>query len=138
MAQRTDFGAFYPTGYIVAAFEKYEDAQQTCQDLRTGGYEERDCALHTAEEVAESARRNLENSGLMARLGKSVAAIRKHLEAAQQGATFLLIYAPDDFDAERVMNVIRRRPCVLAHRYHRFAIEDLVNGQASRHATSPR
>lgn len=144
MAERTkaafkrDFGAFYPTGYIVAAFEKYEDARQTCQDLYTGGYEERDCGLHTAEEVAEAAQRNLENTGLMARLGKSTAAIKKHLEAAKEGATFLLIYAPIDFDAERAMNVIRRRPYVLAHRYHRFAIEDLVNGQAETHVTSPR
>ncbi len=46
MAKHTDFGAFYPTGYIVAAFEKYQDAQAACQDLYTGGYEERDCALH--------------------------------------------------------------------------------------------
>ncbi len=74
----------------------------------------------------------------MARLGKSVAAVKKHLEAAQEGATFLLIYAPNDFDAERVMNVLRRRPYVLAHRYHRFAIEDLVDGEAETHVTSPR
>ncbi len=35
-----------PTGYIVTAFGKYEDAQQTRQDLLTGGDEELDCAVH--------------------------------------------------------------------------------------------
>jgi hypothetical protein len=63
----TDFGAFYPTGYMIIAFECYEDAEQTCADLRTGGYDERDCGLHTAEEIAEFAQRSLESTGLMAR-----------------------------------------------------------------------
>ncbi len=94
MAQRTDFGAFYPTGYIMVAFQKYEDAHQTRQDLLTGGYEERDCTLHTAQEVAEAAQRHIEDIGLMARVGKSAAAIKKHLDAAQQGATFLLVMPP--------------------------------------------
>jgi hypothetical protein len=120
---------------VVIAFEQYEDAHQACEDLRTGGYEERDCDLHTAEEVAEAAQRNLDNTGLMGRLGKSVAAIKKHMQAAESGATFLLVYAPNDLDTERVMNVVRRRPFILAHRYHRFAIEDLDSNSS---ATSPR
>jgi hypothetical protein len=138
MAQRTDFGAFYPTGYIVTAFEEYEDAQQTRQDLLTGGYEERDCALHTAQEVAEAAQRNIEDTGLMARVGKSAAAVKKHLEAAQQGATFLLVYAPKDDDAERVMNAVGDKPVMLAHRYHHLVIEDLRENEADTHVTSPR
>jgi hypothetical protein len=28
--QASAFGAFYPTGYIVIAFERYEDADQVC------------------------------------------------------------------------------------------------------------
>jgi hypothetical protein len=121
----TDFGIFYPTGYMIVAFERYEDAEQTCRELRIGGYDPVDCDLHTADKVAEFAQRNLENTGLWARLGQSAEAVKKHLEAAQKGATFLRVYAPNDLDVERVMNVVRRRPFVLSHRYHRFAIEDL-------------
>lgn len=122
----TDFGIFYPTGYMIIAFERYEDAEQTCRELRIGGYDPVDCDLHTAEKVAEFAQHNLdESTGLFARLGKSAEAVRKHLEAAQNGATFLRVYAPNDLDVERVLNVVRRRPFGLVHRYHRFAIEDL-------------
>lgn len=106
-------------------------------DLRTGGYDPEDCDLHTAHEVAEFAQRNLESSGLMARLGKSAAAVKKHLKAAQEDATFLRVYAPNDLDTRRVMNVVRRRPFILAHRYHRFAIEDLSEREQS-HSTSTR
>jgi hypothetical protein len=121
----TDFGVFYPTGYIIIAFERYEDAEHTCRELRLGGYDPLDCSLHAAEIVAANMQRCLEYAGLLARLGASVKAIEKDLQAAQNGATFLRVYAPNDLDAERVMNVVRRRPFVHAHRYHRWAIEDL-------------
>lgn len=51
--------------------------------------------------------------------------MRTHLEAARQGDTFLLIYAPGDLESERAMNVVRRVPFEFAHRYHRFAIQVL-------------
>jgi hypothetical protein len=136
--QASDFGAFYPTGYIVIAFERYEDADQVCQTLRDSGYNEQDCSIHKAEKMAELAQRNLDDTGLLARVGKSAAAVKKHLQAAQQGATFLLVYAPKDDDAERVMNAVGDRPVMLAHRYHHLVIEDLREDEADTHVTSPR
>jgi hypothetical protein len=122
----TDFGIFYPRGHLVVAFGKREDAEQVRRDLMTGGYDPADCVLSTAEEVARGAQRNLEDhTGMLARLGKSDEAVRKHLEAAKEGNTFLLIYAPGDTEAERALNVIRRVPFEFAHQYHRFAIQTL-------------
>ncbi len=125
-SKTTDFGVFYPLGHIVVAFPKYEDALGVQQDLVVGGYDLADCVIHKSEEVAAAAASNLrESTGWLARLGKSDEAVQAHLNAAKQGATFMLIYAPGDTDAERVMNVVRRVPFELAHRYRRLAIEDL-------------
>ena len=124
--QQTDFGIFYPLGYIVAAFPKREDAMRVQQDLLAGGYDPADCIVYNSEEVAASASENLnDNSGWLARLGKSDEAVRAHLTAAKQGAAFMVIYAPDETEVERAMNVIRRVPFELAHRYRRFAIQDM-------------
>lgn len=49
--------------------------------------------------------------------------LQQHLAAARRGSAFLVIYAPTDPEAERVMNVVRRVPFDFAHRYRRFAIE---------------
>jgi hypothetical protein len=77
-------------------------------------------------EAAEGATRNLaDHAGFLARLGTSDDTLREHLEAARQGDTFLLIYAPTDLEADRAMNVVRRVPFHFAHRYRRFAIQDL-------------
>lgn len=124
--KQADFGIFYPVGYLVAAFPQHEAAQQVQQDLFTGGYDQCDCLLYTAEEIVRAAEQNLRsNTGFLARLGKSDEAVEKHLEVAKQGGTFLLIYAPDDLGATRAWNVIRRQQFVFVHRYHRLAIEEL-------------
>ena len=122
----TDYGIFYPVGYIVAGFPERAQAEQVRRDLLSGGYEPEDCVMYSAGEVEEATRKNLEeNTGFLARLGTSDDAVRAHLQAAKKGATFLLIYAPGDLEANRAMNVVRRVPFVFAHRYHRLAIEAL-------------
>lgn len=122
----SDFGIFYPRGHLVVAFGKRQDAERVRRDLLTGGYDAKDCLLATAAEVAKRAARNLEDhTGFIARLGSSDEAVRRHLDAARHGDSFLLIYAPSDREAERAMRVVRRAPFDFAHRYHRFAIQEL-------------
>ena len=123
--EMTQFGIFYPRGYIIAAFGSREDAERVRRDLLTGGYDGPDCLLLTCEEVRKGANESLSHTGFLATLGKSDEAVRRHLEAAEKGATFLVIYAPDDLEADRAMNVVRRVPFKFAHRYHRLAIQVL-------------
>ena len=125
--RKTDLGGiFYPVGYLVAAFPKKEDAERVQRDLMTGGYDQADCQLYTCSEVAAAAERNLaEHVGFLSGLAWSDNAVRIHLEKAREGDSFLLIYAPGDAEAERVMNVIRRVPFEFVHRYHRLAIQEM-------------
>lgn len=122
----TDFGIYYPRGYLLVAFRRREDAERVRQDLLTGGYDPDDVRLFTAEEVARGAERSLEkNKGMLARLGRSDEAVQAHLKAAREGCTFLFVYVPGDLELERAMNVVRRVPFEIAHHYHRFAIHVL-------------
>ncbi|SEP11028.1 hypothetical protein [Nitrosovibrio sp. Nv6] len=121
----TSFGLFYPIGYLVVGFKSKEDAKQVQQDLFTGGYVPEDCEFFTCKEVAEAAERNLDTGGFLPRLGGADKVIEIHLKAAEEGASFLVIYAPEKTSVDRAMNVIRRVPFEFAHRYHRLAIEEL-------------
>lgn len=121
----TEFGIFYPTGWMVLAFPDLEAAERVRRDLLTGGYDEEDCRLVEASRVVPAAAQQLEDAGFFAQLGKADEAVALHLAAAKRGAAFLIVYAPSDAEAERVMNVARRVPFEFAHRYRRFAIQDM-------------
>lgn len=127
LTEMTDVGGiFYPVGYLVAAFPSERDAQRVREDLLTGGYDPDDVQLYTCTEVTAATERNLaQNRGFLARLAWSDNAVKIHLDEARQGATFLLIYAPNDTDAARAMNAIRRVPFEFVHRYHQLAIEEV-------------
>ncbi len=47
------------------------------------------------------------------------------MELARQGYTFLLIYFPSHLDTERAMAVVRRFEYGLAHKFDRFAVQEL-------------
>lgn len=122
----TSFGLFYPIGYVVVAFSNKEDALRVQQDLIAGGYERDDCAFFSSKEVKMAAQENLDqNQGFFARYGWADEAIQIHLDSAQEGSSFLVIYAPDKLSSDRAMNVVRRVPFEFAHGYHRLAIEIL-------------
>jgi hypothetical protein len=84
----TDFGIFYPTGWIVAAFPKKEFAEQVQRDLLTGGYDEADCKVVGCDQVIPAAQDQLEEAGWLARLGKSDEMLREHLRAAKAGSAY--------------------------------------------------
>ena len=46
---------------------------------------------------------------------------------AQEGCSFLLVRAPDDAQAEQVAAVAREGRAVVAQRYGRFLIEELID-----------
>ena len=121
----TEFGIFYPTGWVVVAFQDMQSAEQVRGDLFSGGYDEEECRLVRCDQVIPSAREQLDDAGWLARLGKADEMVSRQLAAAQRGSAFLLIYAPTDEEAERVMRVVRRVPFEFGHRYRRFAIQEM-------------
>jgi len=47
------------------------------------------------------------------------------VELARQGYTCMLIYVPSRLDTERAMAVVRRFEYGLAHKFDRFAVQEL-------------
>lgn len=124
---QTDLGGmFYPTGYIVAAFPGADKARAAQQALRKTGIAEDDCRLVDGATYASMARQELaQNTGFLANLGRTHDIVRRSLDAAENGAAFLLIRAERNEDAVRTMEAIRQVPRSVAYRYHSLAIEEL-------------
>ncbi len=122
----TQFGIFYPRGYVVVAFRTPEDAQRMQWSLIEGGYAEDDIKLLDTKRVLEGASADLEQlNPLVKALGAEARATESHLAGAAAGHTFLVAYAPSDLDTERLMNVARRIGYEKAQKYDRFAVTEL-------------
>lgn len=116
-----DFGAFFPTGHMVVAFQQPQDAHQVVHELEALGPAE--VLELSPQEMADFAEKNLHQAGFIASLGTSLATVQSFLDAARAGATFLILPTPDSRTAEHVSQAIHHVPFVLAERYHRLVIE---------------
>ena len=118
-----DFGAFFPTGHMVVAFQQPRDAHQVVHELEELAHQPVDALEVSPQEMAEFAERNLHQAGFIANLGTSVTTVQSFLDAAKAGAIFLIVPVPDQMAAERVAEAIHHVPFVLAERYHHLVIE---------------
>ncbi|MBI2746097.1 MAG: hypothetical protein HYX45_10985 [Burkholderiales bacterium] len=116
-----DFGAFFPTGHMVVAFQQPQDAHQVVHELEASGRLE--VLELSPQEMADFAEKNLHEAGFIANMGTSLATVQSFLDAARAGATFLILPTPDSLAAEHVSQAIHHVPFVLAERYHRLVIE---------------
>jgi hypothetical protein len=122
----TQFGIFYPRGYVIVAFRKPEDAERMQWSLVEGGYAEDDIKILDTKRVLEGASADLEQLNPLVRaLGAETQATESHRAGAAAGHTFLVAYAPSDLDTERLMNVARRIGYVKAQKYDRFKVTEL-------------
>ena len=120
-----DFGAFYPTGHTVVAFNNEADAQQVLQSLRALGDAFAGSFFLSVGQMVVLAEHNLTEVGVIASMGTSVTTVQAFLDVAKEGASFLVLTTPDDQTMQQVTDAIHRVPFMLAQRYHTLAIEDI-------------
>ena len=120
-----DFGAFYPKGHTVVAFNKESDAKQVLQALRGHGDAFAGSLYLSADEMVRLAEHNLAEGGVIASMGTSLTTVQAFLDVARRGATFLILTTPDDPTTQQAMDAVHRVPFMLAQRYHALAIEDM-------------
>ena len=118
-----DFGAFFPTGHIVVAFEQPQDAHKVVHELEELAHQPLDALEVSPAEMADFAEKNLHEAGVIANLGTSLTTVQAFLDAAKAGATFLILPVPDRVAVERVSQAIHHVPFLLAERYHHLVIE---------------
>jgi hypothetical protein len=122
----TQFGMFYPLGYLAVAFRHEADAARVREALIAGGYDPSDVQVVPPEAVLAGATRSLEAASPLARVfGWEHDALTAHVVLATRGFTFVLVYAPSNLDTERVMAVVHRFEYGLAHKFDRFAVHEL-------------
>jgi hypothetical protein len=120
------FGAFKPVGHVVVAMPDDERAAAAARDLRTAGFDAEDILEYTAAEEDDEMDRMLQHASDLAGFGYEVSLMRRYQELAKEGASWLIVFAPDDDKASRVAEVAKTHGALIAEKYHRLVIEDLI------------
>ncbi len=120
------FGVFNPVGHLVLGFPDDTLAQSAREDLLQHGFDDEDVLLYSAEEERETMEHLLAHIGTAAHFGHEVTLMRLYKAMADKGSGWLLVYAPDEAHCERALELARGHGVLLAEKYHRLVIEDLI------------
>jgi hypothetical protein len=120
------FGTFKPIGHVVVAMPDDDRAARAVRDLRAAGFGADDILEYSAAEEGDEMDRMLSKASDFAGFGYEVALMRKYQALAKEGASWLIVFAPEDSQHQRVADVVKGHGALMAEKYHRLVIEDLL------------
>ncbi len=119
-------GAFKPVGHVVVAMPDDRSAAAAVQALLRQGFEREDILEYTAAEENDEMDRMLQHASDFAGFGYEITLMRRYKALAAEGASWLIVFAPEDEHAGRVAETARAHGALMAEKYHRLVIEDLI------------
>jgi hypothetical protein len=120
------FGAFKPVGHVVIGMRDDPGAAALVHALFKAGFASEDVLEYTAAEEDDEMDRMLAHASDFAGFGYEVTLMRKYQQLAKDGASWVIVYAPEDERTATVGDLARAHGALLAEKYNRLTIEDLV------------
>jgi hypothetical protein len=123
---RNTTGILNPVGHIILAFPNDAVTAEAVQSLHAAGFAPEDVLVYTAAEATPRLRERVRTASEAAGFGYEITLMRRYLALAEEGAGWLIVYAPNDATAAKVVEVGKKHGARCAVRYHRLASEDLI------------
>ena len=122
----TSLGSFKPVGHVMVALPDSVHAGAFERDLLEQGFSAEDVLHFGAEEGRDDMADMLKSASDFAGFGYEITLMRRYLELSKQGCRWVLVYAPEDDQAEKVQVAAQRHGAPMAVKYHSLAVEDLI------------
>ena len=120
------FGTFKPVGHVVVALPDDARAAAAVRALHAAGFAADDILQYSAAEEGDEMDRMLSHTSGVAGFGYEVALMRKYRELARDGASWLVVFAPEPAQRQHIADVVQAHGALMAEMYHRLVIEDLL------------
>jgi hypothetical protein len=129
----TEFGIFYPTGYVLAVFPDAARSNHAVAALRATGFTTGDFVIATGAEVLAYSRELRADPGLVSRFKRFVADLfggeaslaDELVTLADRGHAFVAIHTPDDAATRRVRDAVRPLAPVVLRKFDALTFTDL-------------
>ena len=128
----TEFGIFYPTGYVLSVFPDSAAADRAVAALLAAGFARDDLVIATGAEVLVYAGELRSNRGLFSRFERFVAGLyggeatlaEELVGLAERGHAFVAIHAPNDAATTRAAEAVHAFAPVVLRKYDRLSYTD--------------
>jgi len=133
----TQFGIFYPKGYLVAVFPDLPAAENAEKQVRNSGVPQSEVIAVSGQDVVDWSEENLVKKGLWATMMRELSRLfateeiynRNDLEHAKRGAAFLAVHCPTDAEKLSAWNLIKNSSVPLAARHYSLMGVDHLLGE---------
>jgi hypothetical protein len=123
---RNTVGVLNPIGHVMLAFPDDAVTAEAGNALHAAGFATEDVLVYTAAEATPRLRERVHTASQASTFGYEITLMRRYLSFAEEGAGWIIVYAPNDEAVNRVVEVAKRFNARCAVRYHRLASEDLI------------
>ncbi len=127
------FGIFKPVGHTVICVRTSALLAAAEHAFREKGFAESSLTQYTPQEMIDQVEDDFISASPIAEFGQELNLSRAHQELAKEGCSFLVVYAPDKESAAIVDSLIETLRPVMAQRYGRLIIEELVSPDDEPH-----
>jgi hypothetical protein len=127
------FGVFKPIGHTVICVKSAELLKIALETFREKGFPESSLTQYSPQEMMTQVDADILSASPLTEFGQEVDLIKAHWELAKNGCSFLVVYAPEEEQAVIVDSVVNVIKPVMAQRYGRFIIEELVSPPSEPH-----
>ncbi|MEP6832217.1 MAG: hypothetical protein ABJB74_02440 [Gemmatimonas sp.] len=129
----SSFGSFFPKNYVLAVFPNHADGERAGAALGAAGFATEDVIVASGSDVAEHDAAVRSQQGLLSKLGEKWSRLYTDeaadadalMKLAQQGAAFVLAYAPEEADTERATSVLRPFSPPVFRKYDAMKVTEL-------------
>lgn len=129
----TSFGVFYPTHYVVAAFDTLKHAEQAELALKKAGFAadevraaDGNFVVHEVESRADASWLDDIKAQIARVVGTETSYIDDDMALARRGAAFLFVHAPDHDSMKRTEHELRKLHPIYARHYLPTGVVHLV------------
>jgi hypothetical protein len=129
----TEFGIFYPTGYVLSVFPDVAHADRAVAALRAAGFAAHDLVVATGPEVLVYSSELRGDPGLCSRFQRFIAGLLgdeatladELVKLAERGHTFVAVHAPDPAATTRAAEAVRTLAPAVLRKFDSLTFTDL-------------
>ena len=123
----TSFGVFKPVDHVVLALENAAVAKEVTTQLLALGFSAADVVHYTPQEMKNQVDANVLTASALASLGQDLNLVKAHRALAEQGCSFLVVYAPQPEQVQQIQTLANAVGAKSAQRYGSLIVEELLD-----------